>query len=198
MENPFPVINLYYCAPHTINLQINTDKGATYDGNGRRRFYIKSPRLTLHDRCLLCDDAGNPILTLYWKIMTMHRRCQVFRGESNDSSELLFSVKKSELLQSGVMRLDVFLANNKKESECDFRVNVVSGKRTCHVYAGESPTVVASMENNGGFNVFVYRNVDYAFIVALLMIVKDIRFFYDEARKFATGVTPVALGIMMS
>jgi len=77
--------------------------------------------------------------------MTMHRRCQVFRGESNDSSELLFSVKKSKLLQSGVMRLDVFLANNKKESECDFRVNVVSGKRTCHVYAGESPTIVASV-----------------------------------------------------
>jgi len=30
------------------------------------------------------------------------------------------------------------------------------------------------MENNGGFNVLVYPNVDYAFIVALLMIVNDI------------------------
>ncbi|XP_022635553.1 protein LURP-one-related 15 isoform X2 [Vigna radiata var. radiata] len=135
MEYPFPVIDLSYCAPYIINLQINTDKGATYDGNGDRRFYIKSPRLTLHDRCVLCDDGGNPILTLYWKIMTMHRRCQVFMGESNDSSRLLFSVKKAELLQSGVMRLEVFLSNNKKESECDFRVDVVSGKRSCHVYA---------------------------------------------------------------
>jgi len=54
------------------------------------------------------------------------------------------------------------------------------------------------MENNGGFNVFVYRNVDYAFIVALLMIVKDITFFYDEACKFAKEMTPVAFGIMMS
>lgn len=75
----------------------------------------------------------------------MHRRCQVFMGESNDSSRLLFSVKKAELLQSGVMRLEVFLSNNKKESECDFRVDVVSGKRSCHVYAGESPTVIASV-----------------------------------------------------
>lgn len=68
MEYPFPVIDLSYCAPYIINLQINTDKGATYDGNGDRRFYIKSPRLTLHDRCVLCDDGGNPILTLYWKV----------------------------------------------------------------------------------------------------------------------------------
>ncbi|BAT83953.1 hypothetical protein VIGAN_04120300 [Vigna angularis var. angularis] len=198
MEYPFPVIDLSYCAPYTINLQINTDKGATYDGNGVRRFYIKSPRVTLHDRCVLCDAGGNSILTLYWKIMTMHRRCQVYMGESNDSSRLLFSVKKAELLQSGVMRLEVFLAYNKKESECDFRVDVVSGKRSCHVYAGESPTVVASMQNNGGFNVFVYRNVDYAFIVALLMIVKDINFFYDGTWNFAKAITPVALGIMMT
>ncbi|KOM37432.1 hypothetical protein LR48_Vigan03g081400 [Vigna angularis] len=127
--------------------------------------------------------------------MTMHRRCQVFTGESNDSSRLLFSVKKAELVQSGVMRLEVFLAYNKKESECDFRVNVVTGKRSCHVYAGESPTVVASMQNNGDFNVNVYRNVDYAFIVALLMIVKDINFFYDGTWNFAKAITPVALGL---
>jgi len=30
------------------------------------------------------------------------------------------------------------------------------------------------MENNGGFNVLVYPNVDYAFIVTLLMIVNDL------------------------
>ena len=77
--------------------------------------------------------------------MTMHRRCQVFRGQSSDSSELLFSVKKSEILQSGVIILDVFLANNKKESERDFRVTISSDKSSCTVFAGESPTVVATV-----------------------------------------------------
>jgi len=77
--------------------------------------------------------------------MTMHRRCQVFRGQSSDSSELLFSVEKSEILQRGVIILDVFLANNKKESERDFRVTISSDKSSCTVYAGESPTVVATV-----------------------------------------------------
>ncbi|KOM28726.1 hypothetical protein LR48_Vigan567s000100 [Vigna angularis] len=55
-----------------------------------------------------------------------------------------------------------------------------------------------TMQNNGDFNVIVYRNVDYAFIVALLMIVKDINFFYDGTWNFAKAITPMALGIMMN
>jgi len=77
--------------------------------------------------------------------MTMHQRCKVFRGKSNDSSELLFSVKKSAMLQTEVIRLDVFLANNKRESVCDFRVIVSADKSSCIVYAGESPTVLATV-----------------------------------------------------
>ncbi|KAK7374031.1 hypothetical protein VNO80_07454 [Phaseolus coccineus] len=198
MENPFQVINRSYCSPYTINLQINTEKGATYDANGHRLLYIKRHLLTFHDRRVLCDDAGNAILTLYKKIMTMHRRCQVFRGGSNDSSELLFSVKKSEILQSGVIKLDVFLANNKKESVRDFRINVSSDKSSCTVYAGESPTVVATMVNNGGFDVLVNPYVDYAFIVALLMIINDIKFYYSEVVNLTTKITPLLAGSMMN
>ncbi|XP_068485327.1 protein LURP-one-related 10-like isoform X1 [Phaseolus vulgaris] len=198
MENPFQVINSSYCAPYTINLQINTEKGATYDANGRLRFYIKRPLLTVHDRRVLYDDAGKPILTLYKKIMTMHRRCQVFRGQSSDSSELLFSVKKSEILQSGVIKLDVFLANNKKESVRDFRVNISSDKSSCTVFAGESPTVVATMVNNRGFDVLVNPFVDYAFIVALLMIINDIKFYYNEVLNSIAKITPLLVSIMIA
>jgi len=77
--------------------------------------------------------------------MTMHRRCEAFRGESNDSSKLLFSVKKSAMLQRGVMRLDVFLANNREENVCDFRVIVPANKSSCNVYVGESSTIVATV-----------------------------------------------------
>jgi len=77
--------------------------------------------------------------------MTMHQRCKVFRGKNNDSSELLFSVKKTAMLQRGVIRLDVFLANNKEESVCDFRIIVSANKSSCAVYAAESPTVLAKV-----------------------------------------------------
>jgi len=68
MENPFQVINRAYCAPYTINLQINTEKGVTYDANNHRRFYIKHRFLTVHDRRVMYDDAGNPVLSLYKKV----------------------------------------------------------------------------------------------------------------------------------
>ncbi|TKY65730.1 LURP-one-related 15 [Spatholobus suberectus] len=153
MANQFTLISPYYCAPYSINLQINTEKGVTYD------------------------------------IMTLHGRCQVFRGKSNDSSQLLFSVKRSSMIPCGVIKLDVFLANNRNESHCDFRVNVCKGQSSCTVYAGESPTIVARMENNGGFNIWVYPNVDYAFIVALLMIINDKNYYDELIDSFIDGAT---------
>ena len=52
------------------------------------------------------------------------------------------------------------------------------------------------MENNGGFNVLVNPNVDYAFIVALLMIVKDMNC-CDEPQN-STNKTISALKIISS
>ena len=78
--------------------------------------------------------------------MTLHGRCQVFRGyKSKDFSQLLFSVKRSSMIPSGMVNLEVFLANNQRESACDFRVNVCRDKRSCTVYAGESPRIVATV-----------------------------------------------------
>ncbi|KAK7395017.1 hypothetical protein VNO78_15558 [Psophocarpus tetragonolobus] len=177
MANQFSVISHSYCAPYPINLQINTEKGVTYDMNGKRVFYVKEASFTLHNRRVLYDDEKNPIVTLYNKCMGSNGRCNVFMGESNDPSQLLFStkkIKKSSKIPRGMIKLNVFLANNKDESMCDFRVVVNGSKSSCTVYAGESPTaIIAKMENNGGFNVFVNPYVDYAFIVTLLMIINE-------------------------
>ncbi|RZB52987.1 protein LURP-one-related 15-like [Glycine soja] len=194
----FPVISSDYCAPYAINLQINTKTGFTYDANNACRFYIEDKLFTLHKRRVLCDNQGNPIVTLYKKRMTLHGRCQVFRGyKSKDFSQLLFSVKRSSMIPSGMVNLEVFLANNQRESACDFRVNVCRDKRSCTVYAGESPRIVATMENNGGFNVLVDPYVDYAFIVALLMIVSEMKHYFDEMVNLAAGMT-IALGSSMT
>ncbi|XP_040867645.1 protein LURP-one-related 15 isoform X1 [Glycine max] len=198
MENQFPVISDSYCVPYLINLRINTEKGITYDANNVRHFYIKDKLFTLHKRRVLCDNQGNPIVTLYKKRMTLHGRCQVFRGyKSKDFSQLLFSVKRSAMIPSGMINLEVFLANNQRESACDFRVNVCRDKRSCTVYAGESPRIVATMENNGGFNVLVDPYVDYAFIVALLMIVSEMKHYFDEMVNLAARMT-IALGSSMT
>lgn len=53
--------------------------------------------------------------------MSAHDQWQVFRGESTELKDLIFSVKKSSVFQLKT-KLDVFLANNTKEEVCDFKV----------------------------------------------------------------------------
>ncbi|WVZ09016.1 hypothetical protein V8G54_022362 [Vigna mungo] len=173
MANKVSVINPSYCVPHPVSIQINTEKGVAYSEKDDRLFYINETYFSLHNRRVLYDDSKNPIVTFYYK---SSEECKVFKGESSDSSNLLFWVKKmkkSSTIPSGITKLNVFLANNRDEEKSNFRVIIYGSKRSCSVYAGESPTIVAQVENNGGFKVSVNPNVDYAFIVALLMIVKD-------------------------
>jgi hypothetical protein len=44
-------------------------------------------------------------------------------------------------------KLDVFLASNKKEDVCDFKVKGSWLERSCIVYAGESNNIVAQVFN---------------------------------------------------
>ncbi|XP_014496788.1 protein LURP-one-related 15-like [Vigna radiata var. radiata] len=176
MANQVSVINPFYCSADSITLQINTETGITYNENGDSLFYMDDTFFTLHNRRVLYDNTKTPIVTFYRKAVTMHERCKVFNGESTDSSQLLFSVKKTnKSIPPGITKLNVFLAKNKGKKESDFRVIIYGSKNSCAVYAGESPIIVAQVQNNGGFNVKIQPNVDYAFIVALLMIVKDMR-----------------------
>ncbi|KAK2647482.1 hypothetical protein Ddye_014971 [Dipteronia dyeriana] len=54
-------------------------------------------------------------------IRTIHNRWHAFKGESTESKDLLFTVKKSSLIQFKT-KLDVFLAKNTKEEVSDFQV----------------------------------------------------------------------------
>ncbi|KAK8548169.1 hypothetical protein V6N12_061087 [Hibiscus sabdariffa] len=115
--------------------------------------------------------------------MSAHDRWQVFRGESTDASDLLFSAKRSSMFQLKT-KLDVFLANNTREEVCDFKVKGSWFERSCAVYAGESSTIVTQMHKKhtvesiligkDKFMVTVYPNIDYAFIVALIVILDGI------------------------
>ncbi|KAL2318423.1 hypothetical protein Fmac_032299 [Flemingia macrophylla] len=144
------VINSSYCHTKSLNLQINTQKCAAYDEKGDLVFrLIKEEFFTLHHRRVLYDDKGNPIVTLYKKNL-------------------------SKIQTGGMSRLDVFLANNTDESMCDFRVITYGNQiSSCTVYYRESPKVVAKIENNMGFNVWIEPNMDSAFIMALIMIIME-------------------------
>ncbi|CAL5388899.1 unnamed protein product [Camellia sinensis] len=190
IANPVWVIGPQYCLPYPVDLAIVrkvltiTDGNFTItDMNDNILFKVKGRILALHDRCTLLDPAGNPIVTLQQKMMTMHNRWQVFRGESKNPADLIFSVKRSSVFQLKP-KLSVYLANNTAEEFCDFKVEGSWFNRSCVIYAGESSTIVAQMHKKytagsillgkDRFMVTVYPHVDYAFIAALIVILDDI------------------------
>ncbi|KAI4356113.1 hypothetical protein L6164_000160 [Bauhinia variegata] len=168
MESPLYVINHQYCFPCNIILKVDRDNGVTYKDN-YKHFSVKKVLLTAHHRRVLQDAAGKAIVTLYKKKMSMHKRWEVYEGENSDSNNLLFSVRESSMIQRKV-KLDVFLAHNKSEEVCDFRIKAT--QQSCVIYAGKDKRIIAEMVkvNNDFLEIYVYPQIDYAFIVSLVTI----------------------------
>ncbi|KAL2326397.1 hypothetical protein Fmac_025455 [Flemingia macrophylla] len=165
------VINSNYCVRCHQNLQINTEKRAAY--NEANNLLFSLTRET-NFRVML-DRESNPIVTLERMTPSFLGRWNVYRGQGRDPAQLLFKVKLSStsIMRGTQSKLEVFLENNNRvedRNRCDFRVIIDGNKRSCTVYAGESPNFIAQMENRMGFTVRINPYVDYAFIVTLLMI----------------------------
>ncbi|KAL1360043.1 hypothetical protein AAHE18_04G149500 [Arachis hypogaea] len=138
------IINTKYCKPAPINIKIETDKGVAYINN-EVIFRIHEPSFSLEDRRVIYDVSGNPVFTLSKKIISMHDRWRVFKGQSTNSSDLLFSAKRSTFLipEKKNIDLNVYLAKNTKESVWDFKVCAGAEKRSCDICAHGSSTLLA-------------------------------------------------------
>ncbi|KAG5550714.1 hypothetical protein RHGRI_015614 [Rhododendron griersonianum] len=197
--HPVAIISRQFCAPYPVDLTIASklltiNKGdfTATDVNGNVMFRIKGRFFTLHGRHILLDAARNPMLTFQHKILTAHKRWQVFRGDTTAEKDLLFSVKKSSLIQFKT-QLDVFLAGNTNEDVCDFKIKGSWGDRSCTIYLGNTLTIIAQMHKNNiigrdRFAVTVYPNVDYAFIVALVVVLEEIH--DDRHRHIGPALAP--------
>lgn len=80
------------------------------------------------------------------QIATAHKRWEIFRGESKDAKDLLFSAKKSSIIQFKT-ELDVFLCSNTSENVPDFKIKGNWKERSCRIYLGESNTIIAQVIN---------------------------------------------------
>ncbi|TXG58923.1 hypothetical protein EZV62_016752 [Acer yangbiense] len=149
-STPISVVGPEFCTPYPLDLVIankllSSRKFSVKDINGNSMYKVKGKLFSLHARKVLLDCAGNTILKT---------------------------------------KLDVFLANNTKEEVCDFKVKGSWFERSCVVYAGESDTVVAQTHKKhtvqsiligkDKFMVTVFPNIDYAFIIALIVILDAI------------------------
>ncbi|CAN0846748.1 Protein LURP-one-related 15, partial [Linum grandiflorum] len=143
LVHPVVVISPYFLARYPVELTVMIDKDSTVtDFNGTVIFRIKNKHLSLHDRRKLMDASGNVLVSMSQKIMTAHRRWQSFRGDSQDGKELLFSVKKSSMLQLET-KLDIFLAGNTNEHVPDFKIKGTYQESSCIIYLGNTNQIIA-------------------------------------------------------
>lgn len=184
------VVGKQFTAPYPIDLTIvrkmmtisEGNFGVT-DANGNILFKVKGKFFSFRARRVLLDAAGNPIVSFQRKIMSMHSTWKVYRGDSKDSRDLLFTVRKSSLFQFKT-QLDVFLASNTSKDNRDFKIKGSWFEKSCTIYAGKSSNVIAQMHRKHSFSsivlgkdkfaVTVYPHVDYAFIVSLIVILEEI------------------------
>ncbi|KAM5560609.1 protein LURP-one-related 15 [Rosa sericea] len=182
------IISPHFCSPYPVDLgiirQVLSGNFSVKDVNGNIVFKVKGAFLSLRERRVLVWESH--CHSSKFKRST-HHRWEVYRGDSTDSRNLVFSVKKSSVVQLRT-NLHVFLANNKGEYAPDFKVKGSWFEQSCVVYSGKSKssnifaemhkkhTVTSVLFGKDNFMVTVYPGVDQALIVALIVILNEINF----------------------
>ncbi|CAN4116067.1 unnamed protein product [Withania somnifera] len=197
-NNPIAVIGSQYCAPNQVDLVISRKVKTNRDGefvvsnmNGDAMFQIRGTALGWHNKRVILDVAGNPLVTLKEKILSEHRRWNVFRGGNTEDKDFLFTIKTTSMFQWKT-KFAVFLANNNsKEKDCDYLIKGSWSHESCVIYVGDSSTIVARIHKKitdkdfidwkRQFQVSVYPNVDQVFIVSLIVILDAINADSDAA-----------------
>ncbi|CAN6180463.1 unnamed protein product [Urochloa humidicola] len=108
MPPPVAVVSPQFCAPYTVPLTV-TKKAMSLSGgdfvvtdaNGAEMLRVRGAVFSVHDRRVLHDAAGQPLVSMRQKVFSMHNRWEVFRGDSTNASDLLFTVKKAAVMQPG-------------------------------------------------------------------------------------------------
>ncbi|RZC63156.1 hypothetical protein C5167_024905 [Papaver somniferum] len=186
------VISPQYCAPRQVDLYIakkvkKVTEGrhlGAFDINDNCIFIVKTGGF-FGSRLILVDAAGVPVVSLKPVTLSPNYRWKIYRGDSTDSKDLLFSVKKSQHPIKFKTELDVFLSSNTTEDLCDFKISQTYSENSCVIYRGDSDNIIAEMNKKktvvrdktrgkDRYSATVHPNVDYAFVIAMYVVLNEI------------------------
>lgn len=115
----------------------------------------------------------------------------MFRGDSSDCKDLLFSVKKSSLVQFRT-ELDVFLdGSNTNNQGYDFKVIGSWLEKTCTIYTGHSSTIIAQVIISSK----PHKAQDLHFLFYFFALIKEMKIPFQYAINCRCIRNKVVLGI---
>ncbi|CAL4928037.1 unnamed protein product [Urochloa decumbens] len=188
------VVDARFCAAGTASLAVakalsmsGSDFAVTDADTGALVLRVDGVLFSLRRRCLLVDADRKPVLTVQESALMLSTRWKAFRGDSTSRRDLLFTVVKPSVIQlRGHTKVSVFLASNDAEHACDFRITGSYHDGACAVSLGDSDTVIAKIDRRfsvvsallgkNTYSVTVNPGIDYAFIVALVVILDEMHF----------------------
>ncbi|KAL6531141.1 hypothetical protein OROHE_014210 [Orobanche hederae] len=182
---PVSIVRDDFCFPYLVDLAVETRTGILQkhidvkDGNGATLLRVRGLTWEFKKKRTMYDPMGVPIITMCREAMSSHQKWKVYRGESLDGSNLLYTVRKSNPIQIKP-QLEVFLASNPTGDICDFRVIGRYFYLSFKVHKGD--TILAEVNgkfklgslNKGESEARIYPGVDYAFIISLLVVVDEL------------------------
>ncbi|KAI3781385.1 hypothetical protein L2E82_11398 [Cichorium intybus] len=184
LSTPVSVIGSQFMVPYQFDIIVETNSSGNLvitDITHKIMLKVKPCDTSFHYQRVLLDAFDKPIVMIRDKLMSEHKRWNVFRGESKSKSDIIFSTKTPHMIQSKTS-VHVFLANKTSSKDvCDFKIKGSWSKRNCTFYIGDTSATIAQMykldsvENakfsKDKFMVTIYPNVDYAFVVTLIAII---------------------------
>nr|AGT16996.1 hypothetical protein SHCRBa_063_N24_R_80 [Saccharum hybrid cultivar R570] len=188
------VVDARFCAPDAATLAVakalsmsGSDFAVTDAATGALVLRVDGVLFSLRRRCVLVDADQRPVLTVQESALMLNTRWKVFRGDSTRRRDLMFTVVKPSVIQlRGSTKVSVFLASNDAEQACDFRITGSYHDGACAVSLGDSDTVIAKIDRRfsvvsallgkNSYNATVNPGIDYAFVVALVVILDEMHF----------------------
>ncbi|XP_065872004.1 protein LURP-one-related 14 [Euphorbia lathyris] len=175
-----------YCFPYPMELivkkrikKLSNAHFEVFDLSGNLLLQIDGGVWNFNMKRIIRDPAGFPILTLRGKAISFQHKWKVHEGENKDENNVLFIVKQSHPIQIK-KELHVFLENYKNKAP-DFHVSGSYTSLSFKVFKGHR--ILAEVKHNFTLESFykgkekyrikIYPEVDYAFIVALLVVLDE-------------------------
>ncbi|XP_031278569.1 protein LURP-one-related 14-like isoform X1 [Pistacia vera] len=185
------VVGDSFCVPYTMEITVKKRiQGFSkahydvFDSSGNLLLQIDGSVWKISKKRVMRDPTGIPLLTLKQTICNFGQSAKwrkvwtVHPGENSD--DILFRVEERSPVQLKT-RLDVFLPDNDNKKAGDFYVTGSFASLSFKAYKDKSPIAQVHHSYSWGsfckgresFKVRVQPEVDYSFIMALLVILEE-------------------------